>query len=141
MDQLLLGIAAGLGPGDSVLNGNPPPPRKGAHQPPPLSGSCLLWPDGWMNQDTTWYGGTPRPMRHCYMGTQLPSTQRGIPAPTFRPTALSRIPAGPHFTQRPCCRLGIARRVAVVAILSDNYHPSIVPVLFVTARPPSHVLF
>ena len=75
-------------------------------------------------------------------GDQAPLPKKGAQHPTtFRPTALSRIPAGPHFTQRPCCRLGIARRVAVVAILSDNYHPSIVPLLFVTARPSSHVLF
>jgi len=25
----------------------------------------VLWPNGWMDQDATWYGGRPRPMRHC----------------------------------------------------------------------------
>jgi len=24
-----------------------------------------LWPNGWMDQDTTWYGGRPRPRPHC----------------------------------------------------------------------------
>jgi len=33
--------------------------------PPPLFGPCLLWPNGWMDQDTTWYGGRPRPRQHC----------------------------------------------------------------------------
>jgi len=25
----------------------------------------VLWPNGWMDQDATWYGGRPRPSRHC----------------------------------------------------------------------------
>jgi len=25
----------------------------------------VLWPNGWMDQDTTYYGGRPRPGRHC----------------------------------------------------------------------------
>jgi len=25
----------------------------------------VLWPNGWMHQDTTWYGGRPQPRRHC----------------------------------------------------------------------------
>jgi len=24
-----------------------------------------LWPNGWMDQDATWYGGRPRFTRHC----------------------------------------------------------------------------
>ena len=24
-----------------------------------------LWPNGWMDQDATWYGGRPRPRPHC----------------------------------------------------------------------------
>jgi len=42
---------------------------------PILSDHCLsvlsvcdvgvLWPNGWMDQDATWYGGRPRPMPHC----------------------------------------------------------------------------
>jgi len=43
-------------------------------------------------------------------------------APTFRPTALARIPAGLHFTHNPYCRLGSAWRAALVVILSDNCH-------------------
>jgi len=31
----------------------------------PIFGSRLLWPNGCMDQDVTWYGGRPRPMRHC----------------------------------------------------------------------------
>jgi len=25
----------------------------------------VLWPNGWMDQDTSRYGGRPRPRRHC----------------------------------------------------------------------------
>jgi len=31
---------------------------------PPIFGPCLLWPNGCMYQDTTWYGGTTQPRRH-----------------------------------------------------------------------------
>jgi len=37
-----------VGPGDIVLHGGPALP-KGAQ--PPIFGSCLLWPNGWMDQD------------------------------------------------------------------------------------------
>jgi len=40
-----LGTEVGLGPDDIVLDGDPAPPPKGAHQPP-LFGLCLLWPNG-----------------------------------------------------------------------------------------------
>ena len=41
----------------------------------------------------------------------------GHSSPTFRPTALAGTPTGPHFTHNPYCRLGSARRAALVAIL------------------------
>jgi len=52
----------GLGPGHIELDGDPAPRRKGA---PPLFGSCLLWPNDRMDQDTTYYRGRRRPTRHC----------------------------------------------------------------------------
>jgi len=50
-------------PGDIVLHGDSVPSPKGAQ--PPIFGPCLLWPNGWMDEDTIWYGGRPRPRRHC----------------------------------------------------------------------------
>jgi len=38
-------------------------PLKGAQ--PPLFGPCLLWPNVWMDEDATWYGGRHRPRPHC----------------------------------------------------------------------------
>ena len=83
-----LGMRVGLGPGHTVLDGDPALPWKGARQPPPhlkftgvgfacvhiIRGPCLLWPNGWMDQDAAWYGGRPRPKPDCVVldGTQLP---------------------------------------------------------------------
>jgi len=42
----------GLGPSHVVLDGDPAPPKEAQS---PIFGPCLLWPSGWMDQDTTWY--------------------------------------------------------------------------------------
>jgi len=44
-----LGMEVGLGLGYIVLDGDPPPQRG----TPPIFGPCLLWPNGWMDQDVT----------------------------------------------------------------------------------------
>ena len=78
-------MVVGLGPGHIVLLGDPAAPKKGTQQPP-LFGSCLMWPNGWMDQDATWYGGRPRPRPHCVFvrwGIQSP---KGAPQP---PTVLT----------------------------------------------------
>ena len=58
-----LGMEVGLGLGDLVLDEDPAPSRKGSE--PPVFGPCLLWPNGWMDQDATWYEGRPRRRPHC----------------------------------------------------------------------------
>jgi len=35
-------------------------PQKGGTAPP-IFGPCLLWPNGWMDQEATWYGDIHRP--------------------------------------------------------------------------------
>jgi len=48
-----LGMEVGFGPGHNVLDRDPtPPPLKGTAALP-LFGPCLLWPNGWVDQDTT----------------------------------------------------------------------------------------
>jgi len=60
--EMPLGTEVGLDPDDIVLHGDPAPlPEKGAQ--PPIFGPFLLWPNGWMHQDATWYGGRPHPRR------------------------------------------------------------------------------
>ena len=50
--------------GPSLTTGEQLLPEKKGHSPPIFS-LRLLWPNGWMDQDATLYGDTPRPMRHC----------------------------------------------------------------------------
>jgi len=82
--RMPLGKEVGLGPGDIVLDGDPAPhSRKGEQQPALLFGRCLLLPNRFMHQDTSWYRGRPRPRRHCVRwGPSFP-TERGTAAPTF----------------------------------------------------------
>jgi len=54
--KLALGIEVGLGPGHIVLDGDSAPLQKNGTEPPIL-GPFLLWPNGWMHQNATWYGG------------------------------------------------------------------------------------
>jgi len=52
--KMPLGTEVGLGPGDIALDGDPAPPSKKSGAQPPIFGPCLLWPNGWMDQDATW---------------------------------------------------------------------------------------
>jgi len=74
--KMPLGTEVGLGPGDFVLGGVPsPPPKKGTA--PRIFGPCLLWPNGCMYLDTTWYGGRPRCRQHCVRWDPAPPHSMG----------------------------------------------------------------
>jgi len=64
--------------------GTQPLPKKGA-EPPPIFGPCLLRSNGCIDQDATWYGGRPRPKRHCVRwGPSSPYILGGTaPSPIF----------------------------------------------------------
>jgi len=127
--KMKLGMVVGLGPGLIVLDGAPaPPPKKEAQ--PPIFGPCLLWPNGWMDQDATWYEGRPRPRPHCvrWPAPLLSSKKRGTaaPPPIFSPCLCGQTAAwikiqlsivvglgpghivldgnpAPHFSAHVCC--------------------------------------
>jgi len=63
--KMALGTEVGLGPGHVVLDGDPTPLSQKGVEPPPNFRSILLWPNGWMHQNATWYGGRPQPRRLC----------------------------------------------------------------------------
>jgi len=73
-----------LGQVHIVLDGDPAsPPQKSTA---PIFGPCLLWPNGWMDQDATWYGYRRWPKPHCVRwGPRCP--QR-FTAPNFRPISI-----------------------------------------------------
>jgi len=81
--KMQLGMELRLSPGDFVLDGGPAPLLKRRAEPPPILGPFLLWPNGWMHQDATWYGGRPRPRRHCLRWDLAPSPQKRDTAPKF----------------------------------------------------------
>jgi len=86
--KMPLGTELGLGPDDILLDGDPAPPRqKGDRPPSPIFGPCLLWPNGWMDQDT-WQGGRPQPRRLCVRWRPSPSPENGAEPPNFRPTSV-----------------------------------------------------
>ena len=62
--KMALGTELGLGPGHIVLDGDPAALHKREAELPIFS-PFLLWPNGWMHQDATWYGGRTQPRRHC----------------------------------------------------------------------------
>jgi len=84
-----LGMEVGLGPGDFVFDGDPATARKKEHPFHPILGPCLLWPNGWMDENATCCGSRPRLMPHC-VKRGLSSLRKGYstPPPLFGPCLL-----------------------------------------------------
>jgi len=64
-----LGTEVRLGPGYVVLDADTAPLPK--EEQLPIFGPCLLWANGWINQDATWYGGSSW-NRYCNHTAQTP---------------------------------------------------------------------
>jgi len=80
--KMPLGMEVDLGPGDFVFNGDPARPIKMGTPTAPICGSCLLWPNGWMDEGATWYGSRPRPRPHCIRrGSSNPRKGHSSPPP------------------------------------------------------------
>jgi len=84
--KMPLGMEVGLSPGDFVLDGDPvPPPQKGGRAPLQIFGPCLLWPNGWMNQDGERHGERAQPNQLCVRWGPSPLPKKGqSPLPNFR---------------------------------------------------------
>ena len=79
---LPLGRKLALDSSDIVLDGDPAPPPQKGDRAPTIFVPCLLRPNGWMDQDATWYGGRPRPRPHCVRwGPSSPSHKKGHSSP------------------------------------------------------------
>ena len=62
--KMPLGTEVGLSPGDFVFDGDPATPRKRG-TPSPTQFLAHVWPNGWMDEDATWFGSRPRPRPRC----------------------------------------------------------------------------
>jgi len=58
-------------------------PKKG-QSPFPIFCPCLLWPNGWMDQDGTWHGGGPRSRPQCAVWRPSSLSPKGGTVPNFR---------------------------------------------------------
>jgi len=54
----------------------------------PILGPFLLWPNGWMYQDATWYGGRSQPRRLCVRWGPSSPPQKGAEPPILGPCIL-----------------------------------------------------
>jgi len=85
--KMPLGMEVGLSPEDFVFDRDPASSPKSGRRPP-IFGPCLLRSNGCMDQDATWYGGRPRPRRHCVRwGPSFPP-EKGAEPPIFGPFLL-----------------------------------------------------
>ena len=85
-----LGMKVGLGPCDFVFDGDSTP-SKSAQPPQPIFGPCLLWPNGWIDEDAAWYGIK---VDHIVLdGVPATLRERGTAAPSL-------------FSARECCDYG-----------------------------------
>jgi len=78
-----------------------PSPTRG-HSSPLLFGPCVLWPNGCMDKDATWYGCRPRP-RPRDVKWDLTPRNKGAQQPPFSAHVAMQT-AGRRYTRR-CVRL------------------------------------
>ena len=81
--KLVLGMEVGLNPGDFVLDGDPAPLPKRGQSPSPIFSPFLFWPNGWMHQDATWYGGRPQPKGLYVRWGPSPAHKKEAETPIF----------------------------------------------------------
>jgi len=80
-----LGTEVNLGPDDIVLDGVAAPPKRGTAQ---VFGSCLLWPNGWMDEDAIGTEVGLGPGHIVLHWVQLSAKGAQQPPPCFRPMSI-----------------------------------------------------
>ena len=78
--KMPLGTKVGLGLRDIVFDVNPATPRKRAHPPPPNFSPCLLWPNGWMDEDAAIGTEVDLDPGHIVLD-RVPAPAKGAPQP------------------------------------------------------------
>jgi len=85
--KMSLGMEVGLSPFNFVFVGTQLPPEK-LHPPHPIFGPCLFWPNGWMDEDATWYTEVNLGPGHIVLHGVPAIRERGTTAPSFRPVSI-----------------------------------------------------
>jgi len=109
--KMPLGTEVGLGLRDIVFDVDPATRRKRAEPPRQIFGPCLLWPNGWMDENAAWYGSRPRSRSHC---TRRRAILRTPPVTRKRSTAAPP-PFGP-------CLLWPRSPISATAELLSEYN-------------------
>jgi len=82
-----LGMEVGFGPDDFVLDGEQVlSPKRGRN--PPILGPCLLWPNGWMDQDALGMEVDLGPGNIVLDGDPAPLPKKGQTPSNFRPISI-----------------------------------------------------
>jgi len=98
-------------------------PLKGA-QPIPVFGLCLLWPNGLLDENATWYGSRPRPRAHCVRQEPSSPPRKGkAPLPLFGPCLLwprrpSQLLLSSFFYKSTCRLLSSTSTIAICCYCS-----------------------
>jgi len=79
-----LGMQVGLGPGHTVLGGDPAPPSLKGHNPP-IFGPYLLWPTAWIKMPLGMEIGLDLGDFVLYGDPVATSPKGGADPPNFRP--------------------------------------------------------
>jgi len=108
-------MEVGLGPGHIVLDGDPAE----------NSGLCpfrpyLLWPNGWIDQDATSYGGRPWPRPHCAGNSAPTPKKRHSPSTNF---GLCLLWSNGRMDQDATCYKGIGLRDVTLCYMGIH-HPA-----------------
>jgi len=77
--RMPLGMEVGL-----CVRRGPAPPQNGGGATQ-IFGSCLLWPNGWMDQDGTWHGNRPKRRRLYVRWRPSSFHKKGVELPIFGP--------------------------------------------------------
>ena len=118
--KMKLGMQVGLGLSHTVLDGDPAP------LPPPIFCPCLLWPNGWIDQDSTSYGGRSRPGDIVLDGDPAPRTTKWGTASNFWPMSIVAKRSPVSATAEQLCYIGWQWRNFFISYLRQLFFRHVV---------------
>jgi len=113
--KMKLGVQVGLGPGYIMLDGDPAPPPLFLLSPlfihsPLIFGQCPLWPNDWIDENTTWYSPeVDFGPGHIVLEGIPALRERGTAPPSFRPMSIVAMHGRPSQLLLSSCYPSFAR--------------------------------